>query len=886
MTPQARAPQALADALAGFVQRQLEALVDRHLRGLEVPRVFAGHFVGPDVRADLAFTLGHLHAYGLGRLDGSPAPEAIARVLRPIDGAATHTFFSYRVAETLARFGRFDGNPLLAGFREDERENLARACDSTSFAPLYDKALLPRNYAAVLARCELARERLGLPVDGALLARTLADTRGLLESHPEGWLDDSNSRIGRYDIYSVDVYLFTEPLADRLGEAWQRGIRHALSLVQETVHRDGSALSWGRSTGVLASCLTLELAGLVVGRGAAKHAARWLTLAERAFESCRGYLTEGLVNAHQHRSPYAYRGPQRRMQMTLDVLGKLAFAALELRNGPSGLDPEPVSEAFPARDGFRSFCDDPPAGVWCFRSRGLAFSLPVVGATRSDYLPAPRNPGLFEVPVDADLPTGVPFVVRHGARFVGAHRARRVDKHPDGLELRYEGFAPSGRLEWSDELRPFPGSRHVRFRVDGRTLLVDETLRLPELPDAVALQVAEARARPLCVRFESDTPHRVDVIDTDGLAEYRSFWSALPRVHQVDLEPAHEIRLRWSVAPKLRVASTEHGHHYHRSLYDAIQDRVWDVPFERSWVGAPARARRFLRDVDVFHLHWPEWLHGPDLAVHRAFVEQLKASEVRIVWTQHNRAPHRKEPGYEAVYQLWAENADAAIHHSRWGEAWMRRTFAYGEHTLHRVIPHGHFGNLTGDAGRIDRAEAEAELGLVPCAARIGVIGAPRKEKKVQMLMEAFAAAAPDGFQLFVPCLGPDETPPDDPRIVTLPFAHVPREVFNRRLATLDCLAMPIEGGDYLTTGQFADAVGWGLPALTSDWPFLVETLGEAAIVYGRGRADLERCLAGLDVRRLARAAAASRVLQAPLGWDAIGSRTADLLEELGTVKL
>ncbi|HKJ25763.1 MAG TPA: hypothetical protein VKB65_13135, partial [Myxococcota bacterium] len=116
-------PRDLADALARYVQDELEALVARHFRGLELPRVFAGHPVGPDVRADLAFTLGHLHGSGLGALDGSPAPEAIARVLRPIDGPATHTFFSYRVAETLAAFGTFEGNPLLAGWSDAEREN-------------------------------------------------------------------------------------------------------------------------------------------------------------------------------------------------------------------------------------------------------------------------------------------------------------------------------------------------------------------------------------------------------------------------------------------------------------------------------------------------------------------------------------------------------------------------------------------------------------------------------------------------------------------------------------------------------------------------------------------------------------------------------------------
>ena len=878
-------PRDLADALARYVQDELEALVARHFRGLELPRVFAGHPVGPDVRADLAFTLGHLHGSGLGALDGSPAPEAIARVLRPIDGPATHTFFSYRVAETLAAFGTFEGNPLLAGWSDAERENVEAACDSTSWAALYDRGILPRNYAAVLARCELGRERLGLAHDGALLDRMIAAASALLAESEGGFLDDSPARVGRYDIYTADVYLFTEPLAGRLGPAWRSGLASAIALVEATASRDGSAIAWGRSSGALSACLTIELAAVAVARGLAKDPARWLGLARNAFERYGRWMHDGLITAHQRRGTYHYRGPARRLQMTLDTLGKLAYAALELRAAPADLAEAAPDAVFPERDAWIAFAERPPAGVWSHRSSRLAFTLPVVGTTRSDYLPAPRNPGLFEVPVDADLPTGTPFVVHHGRKFVGAHRARRVAKTDAGLDVAWDGFAPSGLLDWPDDAEPLAGSREVRFTVDGATLHADETLRFDAPPQAVALQVAEARGRPLRVEFACDAPHRVDVIDTEGLAEYRSFWSELPRVHQIDVEPAETVRFRWSVTPLLRVASVEHGHHYHRSLYDPLAGRVVDSAFPRNWADDLAAAAEALRDVDFFHLHWPEWFHGPDPAAHRRFVELLRECEVRIVWTQHNRRPHRKQD-YDAVYQVWAEAADAVIHHSRWGEAWMRRDFRFGEQARHRVIPHGHFGNLMPEVAAIDRAAAEAELGLAPCAIRIGVIGAPREEKKTRMLMEAFARVGRDDLQLLVLSLGEDEAVPDDPRIRAIPYQEVPRDAFNRRLATIDVLAIPIEGGDYLTTGQFADAVGLGIPAITSDWPFLVEMLGDAAIVYGHGPEALERCLRELDAERIERAAAASRALQPVYDWGRIAALTADLLESIGTRKL
>jgi len=571
--------------------------------------------------------------------------------------------------------------------------------------------------------------------------------------------------------------------------------------------------------------------------------------------------------------------------MTLDALGKLAWAARELRGVTRDVEPAPREALLPDRDAWIAFETQPPAGVWSYRSRQLAFVLPVVGATVSDYLPAPHNPGLFEVPVDAPLATSVPFAVRGGERFVAGHRPVECRTEAGSLELVYRDWPAAGRLELDDETPRLAAERRVRFAVEGRRLTARERWRFEQVPDAVAIQWTEARGRPL--RLECDGAGVVaTTIDTSGLAEYRSFWSELPRVHQIDVEPATEIELRWSVSPLLRIASTETSHHYHRSLYDPLAGRVAEIPFARHRVSEPLRAVRELADVDLFHLHWPEWIAGPDPEVHRRFVEALRRSEVRIVWTQHNLLPHRKEPGYEAVYRIWAREADAAIHHSEWGMRRVRERYAFGEHTLHRVIPHGHFGALMTDVASVDRRAAEAELSLAPCALRIGIVGAPREEKRTTLLMEAFAAAAPPDWQLLVLGLSPDDRVPDDPRIRALAYEHVPRDVYNRRLATIDLLAIPIEGGDYLTTGQFADAIGLGLPALTSSWPFLDEMLGEAAICYGSGREDMERCLRSLDLARVARAREASRALRPRFEWQRLAELSLALFEEVGTAKI
>ena len=49
---------ALSERLIDDVVGHVEDLLERHMPGLEVPRVFGGHAVGADVTADLAFTLG------------------------------------------------------------------------------------------------------------------------------------------------------------------------------------------------------------------------------------------------------------------------------------------------------------------------------------------------------------------------------------------------------------------------------------------------------------------------------------------------------------------------------------------------------------------------------------------------------------------------------------------------------------------------------------------------------------------------------------------------------------------------------------------------------------------------------------------------------------
>jgi glycosyltransferase involved in cell wall biosynthesis len=857
----------LSDRIRGFVVDCLERLEATYLPGLELPRVFGGHQVGADTRADLAYTLGLLGAGGVTSVTGLSIDEALRTVIKETDGARTETFGSYRLAETVARYGAFDGNPLLAPLTDEQRHQIETGFDSRHTLKALANGLSP-NYNAVLARCELARQRLGLPVDQEVLDDLLNRVKTLLSS---GYLDDSPRRQGHYDIYTVDVYLFTETLADRLGDVWRDGAVKALDLAEAVYSRNGAAISWGRSTGVLSICLSIELGGLAARHGLPGGEA-WAGRAVSAFESVqRWFSDEGLITAHQYRGIEAYRGPRRRLQMTLDCLGKLADAANALDGVADRSRPAPHD-----RDGVVWFNPALYAGVWVYRSSDLAFVVPMVGGAVTDYLAAPRNPGLFEVPADSGLVTGVPVAFSGNARFAPCGLSSKAVKSPDGLELEHDGWHQATARDDPRDRTPLPGGRRAVYQVDGRTLRVIEDLTFDTLPDALALQVTETSGRPLRVSFSGDG--LVTTIDTAGLAEYRSCWAELPVVHQIDLRPAARVRFGWSVTPLLRVMSREYGHHYDASLYEPLAERVAESPLPPA---ALSGDRAALADCDIFHLHWPESMLPPSLERHEAFIDTLRAAEVRIVWTQHNLIPHDRDPRWNDIYKAWAGAADAVVHHSEWGRSRALARYRYGAGTRHAVIPHGHFGNLmTSPSGR---ASAEDSLGLRHGVLRLGVVGAPRPEKRADLAMAAVAASSRDDIELLVTTGSPV---PDDPRIVALPPERVSREEYNRRLAAIDVLVMPFDDGEMLTTGTVGDAVGLGLPSLISDWPYLAETLGDAGIPYGSSASDLAQAIDTLGAEQLERARAATMKLQASYDWNRLAELHFDLLEQVGTAKL
>ena len=856
----------------------IELLITAHAPDLVLPSTFGGHLVGTDAVADLAFTLGWLAEAGVHDIAGTPIEEAIRRVLQQVDGPETHSFFSYRVAETLARFGPFEDNRILANLTDAEVDNLREACDSTALVDLLDA--LPRNYVAVLARCELARERLGLLDDRKLLDDLVDRTRTLIAGNPRGYLDDSQDGSDRFDIYTADLYLFCEPMADVLGDAWTSGTRQAIDLVEKIVATDGSAFAWGRSTGVLSRALTLELAALAVQRGLTDDPAAWLSLAARAATGLRSWFDpSGVITAHRHISTEAYRGPQRRLQMTFDVLGKLAEAALRLGH----VAEPPAVLSLPHRDDLVGLSDR--ASVWTFRDDRLAFVMPFVGGRSSDYVSAPRHPGVFGSPVDSELACFVPIAHTPGSaispqqRFVPAETPAHVRRSPAGVEVAHDRFVATRSIDSTVSPKEIDATRVASYRVGDGAIEVDERLRFEEPPAAVSILVPEFD-RPLRV-VASGAGARLVRTEVEGMKEWAGAWASARAVVEIEVEPAPEMSFRWSVEPKPLVSVTVNEHHYVRTIYDPISDPLTGRVAERRWARATDAG-------DVVHLHWPEWCFGPTASLdeHHAIGAALRKRGTSVAWTQHNLTPHLDQPDvYDPIYQAWADQCDLAIHHSDWGRERVLARYRFTDDCTHVVIPHPHFGPvLTGNEG-VPRDEAASLLGLggrpTP-AIRIGVIGAPRKDKDLALLIDAVTASARTDIELVVWSLGFLDAVPNDPRILADYYHGVDRATFDLRIAACDVIALPFTGHSMLATGTASDLVATGTPALISDWPYLTEHLGEGGIRAGQTVDSWTAAIDALDPETLAIASAEMVRRQALYDPTLVANATADALVSLG----
>lgn len=852
----------------------MSALESEHARGLRLPGVFAGHRVDASTNADLIYTLGLLAASGVPRIGDVDCAVRARELIAELDPAEVEGFAAYRVSDTAARLLALEPD----SWSDAETAHAIAAGRSDGVVAAARAGELPTNWIAVAARCLAGVQKLGGEVPeaegiNALLVEVF--TAAVSAPGARGWLNDAASwgdSFAAYDIYTPDTYLFAQPLAEGLGGVWSDGLRSVLDDLDHIVQPGGTVV-WGRSVGALALAITIELAAVATGHGLSDRPDRWLARADETFAELREWFSGGVIAAHQRRQTMFYRGPARRLQMTLDMYGKLLLAAAELREAP---DTEYVNsvETWAPAERLIEFESDRSAALWTKRSRQLTLALPLMAGWSSDYAPSPRSPGLFEMPTSGH-PSMLPVLSVGEDTLLPAGLPTSVEHAPDVLKVEHRGWAPTGADADHDKYRG--GSRRAAYTVAGRTLRVDEELEFDDVGAGVPLSISIPALgdRPLDVSVDHPVA-RYQQIDTAGIAEWRSFWSELPTVHQIEVPLAPLVRFSWSVTPQLRVASTIFGHQYDRSLYEPISDRLLEV-------AAPATdddLTRRLRGVDILHVAWPEWWSGVEPEWTETVLARVRASGVKVVWTQHNLLPHFfKTDEAAACYRLWAEAADLVIHHSDWGRGEALATYEYGAGTSHVVIPHGHWGAEYPDPAGVDRASLEDELGWPEADIRLAVIGSPRAEKRIQLVLDAFAEVDRQDMHLLIRTKG-DETLPDDARI-TVEQGHTPDHLYHSRMHAIDAVILPFDPSGMMTTGTAFDAIGSRTAAITSEWAFFDETFEGADIRYGSTVSDLAGCLEGLTTEDLRRSAAAIGELQPRFDWGSISGQTLEAFEAL-----
>ena len=297
-----------------------------------------------------------------------------------------------------------------------------------------------------------------------------------------------------FDMYTPDMYLFAEPLADELGEAWNDGLRCVLTDLDRIV-QPGGAITWGRSSGLLAMALTVELAAVGLRHDLVERPSPWLHRARLEADRLLDLFPDGVVAAHQGRATMNYRGPERRLQMTFDLLDKLAAAAVDLAVAEPA-EPGDRVGTWPEVDERVQFDDETAAGVWTHRSSGpVSLVLPLLRGWAPVYAPSPRRPGLFEVPTEGH-PSLLPVVMRGEDRLLPAGLPQTVTHGPGELEVAHQAWATVGGGP-EDELAT-PGHRRAVFRTDGRELRVTEEIEVadPALAEDDRLSARARRPAP------------------------------------------------------------------------------------------------------------------------------------------------------------------------------------------------------------------------------------------------------------------------------------------------------------------------------------------------------------------------------------------------------
>lgn len=338
----------------------------------------------------------------------------------------------------------------------------------------------------------------------------------------------------------------------------------------------------------------------------------------------------------------------------------------------------------------------------------------------------------------------------------------------------------------------------------------------------------------------------------------------------------------------LRMTHVSLNHDYHRALLEAMNGAIEPGRWHHGISLDEMTPEKLLGDSEILHIGWPEFLFNQnEISVEEfnrrslEFLEKIGRSGVKVVWTMHNRRPHRwDEQRGTRLYQTCAQIADGIIHHTKWGMDVIRRELPFKSTAKHEVIPHGHFGQ---QMPRVKtREQLERQFNLPASPMRFGILGRGHAGKQIDLMVRAFRAADRADQQLVLTCIPEDPTLVHHPRIEILrrnePMTRSEIASYNH---ICNALVSAHTGPTYLTSGMAADAVGAGIPMLVPAWEFFREYLGPAGIFHANTEESLAELFATITLDQIAAGKAAAEKLQPLYAWPKVAAATLELYRQV-----
>ncbi len=544
------------DEVRSFVLESSESFIKRFCPDNRLPGATAGLRTYPATDSVLLQLFSALLKLGVREIAGMPISKRSIPYLASIKGDNYSTWWSLYVADLLsAAEAPFDSHPWLTDFSDAQRDELKKAMDSTKVVDIDGEKLIgkPNNYWIVMARLEKLRLKLGVISDDTIYRLALRKSREVFIGEKTGFMDDHHEGKGRFDMYTFDALHNAEPILPEIGGSEiDTALRAHEHLLRATAQPNGWYVCWGRSVERM-SLMGMEFAAMLLkSRSTSEPELMLGLLSNSARRFMKEWWKDDTVAAHRKGMTHWYRGPQRLLEFSLDILVGMAGVVRHLGE-VKGNDPDLTAETNPARlfpdqSTWIDFRENGPA-VWCRRGDGLNFMLPLVEGYNSDYVAAPLAPGFLEQPIDNEFACGVPNLYYDKKVFLPLHLPANIRHDNNSASWETDTFTWYEGHDWWRPREDVGGIRKVRLTVDGAVLRFEEEWEIENVPDALSIFFAETRT-PLSIEWFCEQPSRATTIVIEGMQHWRSYWHHHRLVHQLDIEPTNRVRLKYTISPE------------------------------------------------------------------------------------------------------------------------------------------------------------------------------------------------------------------------------------------------------------------------------------------------------------------------------------------------